>query len=216
MGGFRLGNSRSRSFGNLVSLSSTAALLLLSGPARAQVALSARSQPTAALVPVVTPVKGDDLFAAGSGPTASAAFTPLRLSLTGGVFPQARFFPGCDSRAEASGNTINGFATQYYSYVRLAPQLVLHGFSSLGCAVDAGMGGGVTYTVPLRKSLWLVPSAGFYAVPMAQGAGLTARVTAAASVDLVKQLGWGGTLSVGLGARFDSGALNAFHFGGSF
>ncbi|HET7545731.1 MAG TPA: hypothetical protein VFK05_37945 [Polyangiaceae bacterium] len=167
-------------------------------------------------MPVVTPLKGDDLYAARVGPSVTAAFAPLRLSLTSGLFPQARFFPGCDSPADASGNAVNGFATQYYSFIRLTPQLVLHGFSTLGCAIDAGMGGGLTYAVPLRKSLWLVPSAGFYALPNSVGGGAAARVTAAARVDLVKQLGWGRTLSVGVGARLGSGAFNALHFGGSF
>jgi hypothetical protein len=83
-----------------------------------------------------------------------------------------------------------------------------------GCAVDAGMGGGLTYAIPLRKSLWLVPSAGFYALPHASGGSAT--VTTAARIDLVKQLAWGRTLSVGIGTRSGAGQFNALHFGGSF
>jgi len=176
----------------------------------------ARAQPTAAaLVPIVTPLKGDDLFASKNGLSLGAAFAPLRLSLTSGLFSQAGAFSGCDSRTDASGNSVNGFAVQRYSLLRLTPQLSLHGFSLTGCAVDAGMGGGFTYTVPLRKSLWLVASAGFYAQPNF-GGGTSAFTTSAARVDVVKQLAWGRTLSVGLGTRTGGGAFNALHFGGSF
>ncbi len=38
----------------------------------------------------------------------------------------------------------------------------------------------------------------------------------AARIDVVKQLAWGRTLSVGLGTRSGSGQVNALHFGGSF
>ncbi|HEY0468793.1 MAG TPA: hypothetical protein VGC79_31585 [Polyangiaceae bacterium] len=212
MGGRYLGRLRARGWGKLAWVAAnSAALVALSTPARAQ--------PTAApLVPIVTPLRTDDLFASQNGPTVMAAFAPLRLSLTGGLFPQASAYSNCDSRTDASGNSVSGFAAQYYSFLRLTPQLVLHGFSSLGCAVDAGMGGGLSYAVPLRKGLWLVPSAGFYALPSA-GGGTTwgsPSVTTSARVDLVKQLGWGRTLSVGLGVRAGAGQFNALHFGGSF
>lgn len=213
MGGFNRGVSRGRRLqGVAVFVSAAAALFTLASSAQAQ-----QRQPTAPLVPVVTPLKGDDASAAGGGPSPTAAFAPLRLSLTSGIFPQAGAFPNCDSsRLNASGNLVNGFTPQYYSFLRVTPRLVLHGFSTGGCAVDAGMGSGITYAVPLRKSLWLVPSAGFYMLPSSVGGGVAARVTAAARVDLVKQLGWGGTLNFGLGSRFDSGAFHALHFGGSF
>jgi len=190
-----------------------AGLVSLSSAAPAQ-------QTAAPLVPIVTPLRGDDLFASRNGPAVGATFAPLRLTLTGGLFSQANAFSGCDARADASGNSINGFALQRYSFLPLTPQLVLHGFSLSGCAVDAGMGGGVTYLVPLRKDLFLVTSAGFYALP-SPGGGRSAFATSAARVDLVKQLAWGRTLSVGLGTRsgsgqFSSGQFSALHFGGSF
>lgn len=209
MGGLDLGQSRARGLGkNAVAAAAVAALLGLSAAARAQ-------QTAAPLVPIVTPLRGDDLFASRNGPTVAAAFAPLRLSLTGGLFSQANAFSGCDARTDASGNSVHGFAVQRYSFVRLAPQLVLHGFSMAGCAVDAGMGGGLTYAVPLTKSLWLVPSAGLYAQPN-WGGGTSALVTAAARVDLVKRLGWGRTLNFGLGTRSGFGQFSALHFGGSF
>lgn len=176
----------------------------------------ARAQQTAAaLVPIVTPLKADDLFASRNGLSVGAAFAPLRLSLTSGLFSQASAFSGCDAQSDASGNSVNGFAVQRYSFLRLTPQLVLHGFSMAGCAVDAGMGGGFTYSVPLRNNLWLVSSAGFYALPV-PGGGAGSFVTSAARVDVVKQLAWGRTLNVGLGTRSGSGQFSALHFGGSF
>jgi len=209
MGGVHLEHAAARGLRNVGIASATlTALMTLAGVARAQ--------PTAApLVPIVTPLKGDDLFANQHGLSPGALFAPLRLSLTGGLFSQASAFSGCDSRTDASGNSVNGFAVQRYSFLRLTPQLTLHGFSLTGCAVDAGMGGGFTYTVPLRKSLWLVASAGVYAQPNF-GGGTSAFTTSAARVDVVKQLAWGRTLSVGLGTRTGGGAFNALHFGGSF
>jgi len=166
-------------------------------------------------VPIVTPLRGDELFAGQNGLPTTSAFAPLRLTLTGGIFSQAAAFSGCDARADASGNSLNGFAVQRYTFLRLTPELVLHGFSLAGCAVDAGMGGGFSYAVPIRKNLWLVSSAGLYGMP-APGGGAPAVVTSAARVDVVKQLAWGRTLSVGLGTRLGSGVFNALHFGGSF
>lgn len=209
MGGLHLGQSCARDLGRIsVAVATSAALIAFCAGARAQ-------STAAALVPVITPLGGDDLFARQTGPTVTAAFAPLRLSLTGGLFSQASAFSGCDSRTDASGNSVHGFAMQYYSFVRLAPQLVLHGYSMAGCAVDAGMGGGLTYAMPLRKSWWLMPSAGLYAQP-SPGGGASAFVTTAARVDLVKQLASGRTLNVGLGSRVGSGQVNSLNFGGSF
>jgi hypothetical protein len=209
MGGRRLEQSRARGCVRIAAALTTIAALM-------ERPTTARAQPTAApLVPIVTPLRGDDSFTSQSRLSVTSAFAPLRLTLSGGLFSQASAFAGCDARSDASGNSVNGFAVQRYTFLRLTPQLVLHGFSMAGCAVDAGMGGGLTYTVPLRKSLWLVSSAGSYALPT-PGGGASAVVTSAARVDVVKQLAWGGTLSVGLGARLGPGVFNALNFGGSF
>lgn len=208
MGGFYLGHERARGRKNLGGLGAALIALLATSVANAQ-------QTAAPLVPIVTPLRGDDLFASHNGLSVGAGFTPLRLSLTSGIFSYAGAFSGCDVRADASGNSVNGFAVQRSSYLQLTPRLVLHGFSTTGCPVDSGMGGGLTYSVPLRKSLWLVASAGIYAQPN-PGGGATTFVTSAARVDVVKELAWGRTLSVGLGTRVSGGAFNALHFGGSF
>jgi hypothetical protein len=192
---------------------SVAALIAHCPAARAQ--QTAAAQTAARLVPNVTLLRGDDLFASARGLSVTSTFAPLRLTLTGGLFSQAGVFPGCEARSDASGNSVNGFPVQYYSFLRLAPELVLHGFSMAGCAVDAGVGGGLSYAVPLRRSLWLVSSVGLYGLPTPFG-GDSAFVVQAARVDVVKQLAWGRTLSVGLGSRLGGGVVNALHFGGSF
>lgn len=185
--------------------------LLCASPASAQ-------QGPAPLVPVVAPLRSDDssMSEAATLP-AAGAFTPLQLSLVGGLFSQASALPGCASREDASGNSVNGFALQRYTDLPLTPRLVLHGFSLGGCTVDAGLGGGLTYAAPLTKSIWLVSSVGFYTLPPLEGAR-SAVVTQAARLDLVKHLGWGRTLSVGLGTRVRTGAaqFSAISFGGAF
>jgi hypothetical protein len=179
---------------------------------------AAAQKATAPLVPVAAPVRADDGVSGDSGALpVSAAFAPLRLSLVGGLFPEGITLPGCASREDASGNSVNGFALQRYSFVRLAPGLVLHGFSQGGCGVDAGLGGGLTFAAPLTKSVWLVSSVGFYALPPLDSAR-SAVVTSSARVDVVKHLGWGRTLSLGLGTRQRTGSsqFSALSFGGSF
>jgi hypothetical protein len=128
------------------------------------------------------------------------AATPLRLSLVGSMYPIATSLGDdpCYSRTNPSGNSVNGFPVQRYTMLRLTPHLVLHGFSRAGCPLDAGAGGGATYTVPLRSSLWLVASAGAYTLP-SQVPG-RAVVKTDARIDLVRG-GTGNALSVGLGRR---------------
>jgi hypothetical protein len=178
----------------------------------------AQQQGAAPLVPIVTPLFSDDaLMRDRSSLPVGAAFSPLQLSLVGGLFSQAQTLPGCASREDASGNSAGGFGLQRYSYLQLAPRLVLHGFSTAGCAIDSGLGGGLTYSLPLTKSLWLVSSMGFFTLPPLENARSTV-VTTSARVDLVKHLGWGRTLSIGLGTRQRTGAsqFSAMSFGGSF
>ena len=187
----------------------------LAAPAAAQPLAQIDASP---LAPVAQPLFSDDAFSADHGGLpVGATFAPLRLSLVGGLFPQASTLPNCDSRADASGNSIHGFELQRSIYLRLAPNLILHGFSSTACPVDAGLGGGFTYATQLTKRLWLVSSLGLYTLPAIDEAR-SALVTASGRVDLVRRLGWGRTLNVGFGTRQRSGAeqFNAVSFGGSF
>jgi hypothetical protein len=191
--------------GGLISV----AALLSSGPASGQ-------QTASPLVPVVSSLKPSDTLSDASDPRVYGAFVPLHLSLTAGLFPLAPALPECASREEASGNSVNGFAIQRYTFLRLTPNLVLHGFSSAGCPVDAGAGGGITYSAPIAHDLWFVPSAGFYALPAMPGD--TPLVTTSVRMDVVKRMRKGRVLTLGLGRTETRGRnpLTTLNFGGSF
>lgn len=183
-------------------------------------ALLARSQAHAqsASAPLrLAPVPADDGLGEPGALLPLSSFTPLRLSLSQGLFPIGNTLPGCASREDASGNSINGFPVERYSYLRLLPRLTLHGFSSGGCSTDAGLGGGLTYQTPLGNKWWLVSSVGFYALPPPDSA-MSAVVSTSARLDLVKQLPKGHVLSFGMGTRNRTGAqlFNAVSFGGNF
>jgi hypothetical protein len=60
---------------------------------------------------------------------------------------------------------VGGVPVEHYAELRLTPRLTLSGFTRLGCPIDAGIGGALTYAVPLRESLSFVFGAGLYAVP---------------------------------------------------
>jgi hypothetical protein len=177
---------------------------------------SAHAQSASAPLRLST-VPADDGLGEPGAPSPLASFTPLRLSLNQGLFPTASAIQGCPSREDASGNSINGFPIERYSYLRLSPRLTIHGFSSIGCAADAGLGGGLTYAAPLGKKLWLVSSIGFYGLPPIDSAR-SAVVSASARLDLVKQLPAGHVLTFGMGTRNRTGAalFNALSFGGNF
>ena len=209
MRGLRCRQARLRACAKIPLATATfSAIVGLSGAARAQHAL-------APLVPVVTPFRADDRFTHKDGPRVETALAPLWLTLSSGLFSQASLFHGCESRADASGNSVNGFAVQRHSFLRLAPQLVLHRFSMAGCAVDTGSGAALSQAIPLQKGLWLVPSAGFYRQSTPYD-GTSVLVTAAARVDLVQQLAQGRTLSLGLGARSGAGEFHALNLSGRF
>jgi hypothetical protein len=186
----------------------SAAVLCLASAARAQ-------QSAAPLVPIVSSLASSDTQVTMSNPSIYSAFVPLRLSLTASLFPMARAFPGCESLEEASGNSVNGFAVQRYTFLRLTPRLVLHGFSSAGCPVDSGAGGGITYSAPLTRAWSFVLSAGFYEIPTVFGAPI---VTTAFRADLVKQTKAGRQLTIGIGRTETRGRspLTTVNFGGSF
>ena len=111
-------------------------------------------------VPIVTPLVGPPKItwlgppgdANGSGYDAS--LEPLRLGLmdeaplTGD--PSCRLTPP---------------PTYYATTLRLVPQLTLAAFSRVGCAMDGAVGGGLVYTVALRKNIDLNLSAGAILAP---------------------------------------------------
>jgi hypothetical protein len=138
----------------------------------------------------------------GSGSLAPwTASLPLRLSLQSTMFPlsMSGMFPNCESLEGPSGNSFQGIPVQRYTMLSLTPNLVLQGFSSAGCPVDGAIGGGITYSIPIRPSIWLVAGAGFYGVPAHDS--LPARRRSDFRVDLVKTTSDGRSMSVGVGRR---------------
>ncbi|HEY3816968.1 MAG TPA: hypothetical protein VGL81_07355 [Polyangiaceae bacterium] len=161
--------------------------------------------PSVAWMPAPTALQLRPLFGEPTGDAnglaPALAVMPLRLSLMSATFPIAGALGGapCASREEASGNTTNGFAVQRQSYLALTPQLVLHGFSSAGCPLDAGIGGGLTFAAPVAKSVFLVAGAGAYTQPSLQpGRAVT---HGDARIDLVFKSTTDRAWGVGLGRR---------------
>jgi hypothetical protein len=130
-----------------------------------------------------------------------AASIPLRLSLQSTLFPLAMsgVFPNCAMYEDPSGNSLQGFPVQRYTFLQLTPNLALHGFSTAGCPIDSGMGAAVTYSIPIKPSIWLVAGAGAYTVPA--HFGLPARQRSDFRLDLVKTTSDGRSVSVGVGRR---------------
>lgn len=141
--------------------------------------------------------------ATATGLAPALAVLPLRLSLMSSVFPLGSMAPGdpfgCKTREDASGNSNAGFPVQRQVFLPLTSRLVLHGFSTGGCPLDAAAGGGVSYAMPVARNTWLVPSAGVYGQP--NGIVPTARVKSDARVDVIFRTYTGRTLGVGVGRQ---------------
>jgi hypothetical protein len=173
---------------------------LASGEARADVTWM-----PPVLVPAPTALTLQPLFGEPTGPAArlapAAAVMPLRLSLLWTTLPFTRLLPGdpCESREDASGNSQYGFPAQHQVYLAMTSRLALHGFSKIGCPLDAKIAAGGTYAVPVAPDVWIVPSAGVSArTSWAQG-----RVVprGEARVDLMMNTSNGRTLGIGVGKR---------------
>jgi hypothetical protein len=123
-----------------------------------------------------------------------AAATPLRLSLASSLFPIGAALPACGPQ-EGSTNSVNGFPVQRYTFVPFGSRLVLSGFSTGGCPIDAAIGGGVTYTMPVRPDLFLVAGLGIYG-PARYAPTLPQRDL---RIDLVRKVGQERTLGLGVG-----------------
>jgi hypothetical protein len=204
----------------LLALGACVGALLVARPAFAQAGASPGRQTATPLT-----LRGDRGGDAGalSGYSLSA---PLRLSLEGGVFPQAGLFPNCISREDAAGNSVGGIPVHHYSEVWLTPRLVLSGFTQLGCPIDGGVGGTATFVAPIRDSLRLVLGAGFYGAPgrvplagglpgsMLRGSRGDSPVNTAAQVDLVWNTKSGQSYHLGLESR--GLAIPGIRFGGGF
>jgi hypothetical protein len=146
----------------------------------------------------------------------SILFEPLRLGLMSEVAPLSATEPGCSDRIETTGSlTAMGPGTpmQYMRALPLAPRLTLVGFSRAGCPVDSAIGGGLTFVVPLRPSVFFVTSAGALLQPPYGTRPLT--VIPQVRADIVFDRGEGRSWSVGV--RTDRAAGSpGLTFGGIF
>ena len=158
--------------------------------------------PTPASAMVPTPVQlslvpPGEPTSFGTGLPPSLAVLPLRLSLMGDTFPIASALPGDPCLAQQEANSAWGFPIHRATYLRLLPQLTLHGFSTGGCTLDASVGGSVSYAITLPSNMWLVVNAGA-ALPAQHARGLAdARRPARRPVDAAharsRVRGWSGT-----------------------
>jgi hypothetical protein len=143
----------------------------------------------------------------GEGLSPLLAFESLRLSLTSTIFPVGGGFPQCETLGDDVGNSVHGIPVQRFAFVRLMPHLTLNMFSSDGCPIDGGMGAGLTYSVPISPSTWLVTSGGGYGVP-GRGPYLPARTSAEVRIDLIKETD-AGPLRIGIERKSGTGVRGA-------
>lgn len=91
-------------------------------------------------------------------------FEAMRLGLMSDVAPMARAYgSGCEVAGAATAGSFG--APQRALAVRLVPNLTLARFSSLGCAVDAALGGGLVYVKPVSRNVAFTMSVGRVVLP---------------------------------------------------
>ncbi len=156
------------------------------------------------------------------------ALAPLRLSLEASLFPKGGGFPNCASREDDVGNSVGGIPVQHSMMLRLTPRLVLSGFTQLGCPIDAGLGGALTYALPVTRSAWLVFGGGLYAAPgqaqlfgetstLAAFRGAPYPVSTAGRVDFVWKTNGDRTFNLGVQTLSSRGrGVQSVMFGGGF
>jgi len=117
---------------------------------------------------------------------------------------------------------------QHWRMLRLTPRLVLSGFTQLGCPIDAGIGGALTYALPVTRSAWLVFGGGLYAAPgqaqlfgetslLAAIRGAPSPVSTAGRVDFVWKTSGEHTFNLGVQTLGSGGrGVQSLLFGGGF
>jgi hypothetical protein len=148
----------------------------------------------------------------------SILFEPLRLGLMSDVPSRAAGEPGCSDRIETTGGFTAAGAGTPMQFMRalplpLVPRLTLVGFSRAGCPIDAVIGGGLTYVVPLRPSVFFVTSAGALLQPPYGQRPLA--IIPQARADVVFDRGEGRSWSVGVRTNRGAGSPS-LTFGGIF
>jgi hypothetical protein len=134
-------------------------------------------------------------------PPPSIFIEPLRLGLLSDVPSRSANEPGCSDRVETIGSLTAagpGSAMQFTRRVPIPfiPRLTLVGFSRAGCPIDAAIGTGATYVVPLRPSVFFVMSSGVLVQPPYGNRPLT--IIPKVRADVVFDRGEGRSWSVGV------------------
>jgi hypothetical protein len=197
------------------------ASLLVTGSARAQ------GTPARSLPPVLPSPLTGDLGADNDAFSGFRLTSPVRLSLTGSIFPKAGQFPQCSTLEDDVGNSVGGIPVLYYRELRLLPRLFFGFFSQLGCPIDAGLGAAFAYAVPLSSAVTFAVSGGVYAAPgqvSLFGGGIQSALLrgmlgqpssagAALRADVTWKTPDGRPLGVGIESR---GAFQGIHLSGGF
>lgn len=145
----------------------------------------------------------------------SILFEPLRLGLVSEVPPLSATEPGCADRLEMAGSATGATAGTPMMSTRawsLAPRLTLIGFSRAGCPIDSAIAGGLTYVVPLRRSVFFVASGGALLQPPYGRRPLT--IIPQARADVVFDRGGGRSWNVGV--KTNRQGAPSLTFGGIF
>jgi hypothetical protein len=173
---------------------------------------TARAEPVSTSRPVVQWVgldrPGDTTGSDGHGdPIGELALEPLRLSLLGEHVPLPTSISDCRDGASVAGSFTGGpimaghraFATNLLRPTSWrTPRLTLFGFSRIGCARDSAAGGGLTFTLPVRKDVFFVASGGAIYLPHAGPGGRPVSSTRLGA-DVVLRRSDGRSYSVGVG-----------------
>jgi hypothetical protein len=133
------------------------------------------------------PMRGSDANGSdGYGDRIGAlAIEPLRLSLLGGFPMHPLNEPGCRESVESTGSLTGGSTLYSQRMVARnllggnepkwdAPRLTLWGFQRGGCAIDGAVGGGLTFTVPIKRDVFFAIGGGAIYLPHAGPNGAAA------------------------------------------
>ena len=141
------------------------ALVVLAAVLPASAARADVTSPGPVFMPAPLALTLHPLFGEPTGPSAALfpplAVLPARLSMLSSAFPLAGHVAGrprCAARPTRAATRSTGSPSSIRLYLAMTSQLAVHGFSRLGCPLDAVAGGAVTYAAPLARDVSIVAS----------------------------------------------------------
>jgi hypothetical protein len=152
------------------------------------------------------------------------AIEPLRLSLLGGFPMHPLGEPGgCRDSVESTGSLTGGSTLYSQRMVARnllggeeprwnAPRLTLWGFQRGGCAIDGAVGGGLTFTVPIKRDVFFAIGAGAIYLPQG-GPNGTAAYDVKGRADVVFARPGGRSFNIGVTTIRNTPSVS---FGGVF